>query len=304
MKMKLGTPLIALFATALALTGCSSVGSAPTTGATSKVTVTVAAYPLQFLTERIVGEAGTVTNLTQPGAEPHDLELTAKQIAEMAATDAVVYIAGFQAAVDDAIASTPPKLAIDVTAGLSLLKALPGAETNHATDPHVWLSPANMVTMAQTISAKLSTTKPELASTFAANTTKLVAELGALDASFKTGLSTCSIKAFVTSHTAFAYLANSYGLEQIGIAGLEPSEEPTAARIAEVQKLAKQYGVSTIFFETLASDAVAKSIAGDLGLKTAVLDPIEGITKASAGTNYLEVMASNLKALQEANKCS
>jgi zinc transport system substrate-binding protein len=310
MKMKLGILSSAVVATALAVTGCA--GSAPTTsagGATEKINVTVAAYPLQFLTERILGEAGTVTNLTAPGAEPHDLELSAKQIADMSASAAVVYIAGFQPAVDEAIKSTPPQLAIDVTDGVPLLDATHEEEgeegpAHGAHDPHIWLAPADMIIMAKTISTKLSTAKPALAATLAANTTKLVADLTALDSSFTSGLANCQIKQFVTSHTAFAYLANAYSLQQIGIAGLEPTEEPTAARIAEVQKLAKEHGVTTIFFETLVSDAVAKSIAGDLGLKTAVLDPIEGITSNSAGTNYLEVMASNLKALQEANKCS
>jgi zinc transport system substrate-binding protein len=303
MKMKQGTRLVvALLGSALALTGCATASSSPSTA--TKISVTVSAYPLQFLAERIVADTGTVTNLTPPGQEPHDLELNAKQIAELSSTDAVVYLSGFQAAVDAGITTAAPKLVIDANSGLTLLNALPGAETNGAHDPHVWLSPGDMITMAQTISGKLASAKPELASTFAANTTKLVAELTALDASFKAGLSTCSIKQFVTSHAAFSYLARDYGLEQIPIAGLDPTEEPTAARIAEVQKLAKQHGVTTIFFETLVSDAVAKSIAGDLGLKAEVLDPIEGITQASAGTNYLEVMTSNLKALQEANKCS
>jgi zinc transport system substrate-binding protein len=307
MKMKQGTRLAAaMLGSALALTGCATASSAPSTTAstTTKISVTVSAYPLQFLTERIIGNSGTVTDLTQPGQEPHDLELNAKQIAEMSTTDAVVYLSGFQAAVDEAIKTAAPKVAIDANAGLTLLDALPGAETASSHDPHVWLSPANMITMTQTISSKLSAAKPELASTFAANATTLVADLTTLNADYTSGLSNCSIKQFVTSHAAFGYLARDYGLEQIPIAGLDPTQEPTAARIAEVQKLAKQHHVTTIFFETLVSDVVAKSIAGDLGLKAAVLDPIEGITKASAGTNYLEVMNSNLKALQEANTCS
>lgn len=313
MKMKQGTAWAAgLIAAALALTGCTQGSTATTSASSTKVSVTVAAYPLQFLAERIVGDAGTVTNLTAPGTEPHDLELTAKQIAGLTDTDAVVYLSGFQASVDAAIKTVTPKLVIDANTGIDLLPALAHEgeeeeEAGHeesAYDPHTWLSPANMVTMAQTISTQLSQAKPELASKIAANTTELVAELNSLDQSFKTGLSTCKISDFVTSHAAFAYLAKRYNLTQIPIAGLDPTEEPTAARIAEVQKLAKNAKVTTIFFETLVSDAVAKSIAGDLGLKSAVLDPIEGITDTSAGTNYVEVMTSNLKALQEANGCS
>lgn len=301
MKKKSGLLLSTLLAaTALALTAC---GSPANTASNEKVTVSAAAYPLAFLAERIVGNAGTVTNLTPPGTEPHDLELTAQQIAAMSNTDAVVYIAGFQSAVDNAVASTPPKLAIDVTKGITMIPASTSGKST-AKDPHIWLSPANMVTMAKTISTELSTAKPALASTFQTNTTALITDLEGLNQQYKAGLSQCQRTQFITSHAAFGYLARDYGLTQIGIAGLDPTEEPTAARIAEVQKLAKQYGVTTVFFETLVSPAVAQSIAGDLGIKAAVLDPIEGITKESAGSNYLEVMKSNLKALQEANGCT
>jgi len=160
-----------------------------------------------------------------------------------------------------------------------------------------------MVKMARTISDALVKARPDLAATLTANTNTLASELTALDQQYRTGLASCVRTQFITSHAAFGYLAHEYGLTQIPIAGLDPTTEPSAARIAAVQKLAKQYGVTTIFFETLTSDAVAKSIAGDLHLQSAVLDPIEGITKTSAGTNYLEVMQSNLTALQKANQC-
>lgn len=299
----------AVVAAALAMTGCSATAPSPST---ETVSVTASAYPLQFLAEGVIGNAGTVTNLTPPGQEPHDLELSAQQIAAMSQSDAVVYIPGFQAAVDEAITSAPPALTIDVTAGLERLVANPDGSESVAKpdqdlstlDPHVWLSPKDMITMAKTINTQLSTAKPGLAKTFQANTDALVAELTKLDTAYTTGLATCQRTEFITSHAAFGYLAHSYGLVQVPIAGLDPTQEPTAARISEVQKLAKQYGVTTIFFETLVSPAVAQSIAGDLHLKTAVLDPIEGITSESAGTNYTEVMNSNLTALQEANGCS
>ncbi len=301
--------LLPVLLTCLLATGCAA--APPTAGGSTsvKATIIVSAYPLEFLANQIAGDSATVTDLVAPGAEPHDLELTAAQLAAMSTADAIIYLSGFQAAVDEAIKTVTPKLAIDANAGLTLLPALDTGEEDEkpgpgAHDPHVWQSPANMVTMAQTISAALSTARPDLASTFAANTATLVDSLNTLDKAYSTGLASCARTQFITSHAAFAYLAERYHLTQIPIAGIDPTVEPTASRIAEVQKLAAQYHVTTIFFETLVSNAVAKSIAGDLGLKSAVLDPIEGITTNSAGTNYLEVMESNLKALQEANGCS
>lgn len=300
----------ALATSGLLLTGCAGTPAATTTAGTARLSLIAAAYPLEFLAERIAGDSATVTDLTAPGAEPHDLELTARQVADLTTTDAVIYIAGFQAAVDQAIATAAPKLTIDAAAGVDRLAMTADEEATESgshpgagLDPHLWLSPANMKTMAATISAKLSAAHPELADTFSANTAKLTGELTTLDDAYRAGLAHCARTQFITSHAAFGYLAQRYGLQQIPIAGLDPTQEPTAARIAEVQRLAKQYGVTTIFFETLVSNAVATSIAGDLGLKSAVLDPIEGITKASAGTDYLDVMNSNLTALREANGC-
>jgi zinc transport system substrate-binding protein len=102
----------------------------------------------------------------------------------------------------------------------------------------------------------------------------------------------------------FGYLAQRYHLIQIAISGLNPDTEPSPARIAEVQRLATEHGLTTIFSETLTSPAVAQAIAGDLGLVTDVLDPIEGITDQSRGHDYLSVMSANLAALRKAGGCS
>ena len=161
-----------------------------------------------------------------------------------------------------------------------------------------------MVTIAEHVRDALSSARPEAAKVFAANTEALVADLTELDTTLKTDLGSCAIKPFITSHAAFGYLANRYGLTQVGINGVEPDVEPSAARIAEVQKIAKDNNVTTIFFETLVSPVVAQSIAGDLGLKTDVLDPLEGITAESRGTDYLEVMRANGASLKTANQCS
>ena len=108
----------------------------------------------------------------------------------------------------------------------------------------------------------------------------------------------------MTTHAAFGYLAERYHLTQIGISGLSPDSEPSPARIAEVQRVARDHRLTTIFYETLVSPAVAQAIAGDLGLATDVLDPIEGITSQSRGQDYLSVMSANLAALRKAGECS
>ena len=285
----------------LMVTGCAS--PAPT--GSPSLSIVTASYPLQFLAERIAGGRATVVNLTAPGAEPHDLELTAQQLTQLAQADLVVYQKGFQPAVDEAITAVGPHATVDVTAGITLQPGpvADGSTASPSIDPHIWLDPNLMVTMAHTVSAALIKVTPADEQTITASTNELVGRLTTLDGAFRTGLASCSRREFVTSHEAFGYLASAYELTQIPIAGLDPTTEPTAARIKEVQDLVRRYRVTTIFYETLVSDAVARTIATDLGLKTDVLDPLEGITDASRGDDYLEVMEANLTALRTANEC-
>jgi zinc transport system substrate-binding protein len=299
----------------LGLTGCAAYSDAPGaagSGSTSdgQLRVAVAFYPFQFVAERIGGDQVSVTNLTAPGAEPHDLELTPQQVAGLASDDLVVFQSGFQPAVDTAIAQVRPARTVDTASFLTLLDAgADGAagesgQDTSAKDPHTWLDPTNLVTIAEHVRDALTEARPAAAEAFAANTTALISDLTGLDATLRTDLTGCRISTFITSHAAFGYFAKRYDLTQVGINGVEPDVEPSAARIAQVQQIAKANHVTTIFFETLASPAVAESIAGDLRLTTDVLDPLEGITSQSRGQDYVEVMRANGNALHKANQCS
>ena len=277
-------------------------------------------YPLQFVAERVAGHHASRLQPDQPGAEPHDVELTPRQVASVTDADAVVYIKGFQPAVDEAVAqsgtstcSTPPASCRCRPRPRSRPTTTPTDRREHGDeghdhdhgglDPHVWLNPENMVTITDAVVAQLSGIDPDHAADYRANGKTLVAELDELDSAYASGLKTCDRREFITSHAAFGYLAEQYQLTQIGISGLTPDAEPSPARIAAVQEEAKAHGVTTIFYETLVSPAVATSIAGDLGLTTDVLDPIEAITAESRGDNYIAVMQSNLTALEKANGC-
>jgi zinc transport system substrate-binding protein len=290
---------------------------------TPAVSVVVANYPLEFLVKELLGDKAEVTNLVPPGVEPHDVDITPQGMQGIATADLVVYQAGFQAALDEAIAGIGPKQVYDATTGVKMYRGVihandtsadePGDEGGELgvseLDPHIWLYPKNMVTMAQGIAASFEN-HPELAPILAQTLPTLVSSLNDLDKAFKDGLArwperessySCERSIFVTSHAAFGYWHEPYGLNQVAVAGLDPTVEPTAERIALVQNRIKQYGVTTIFFETLTSDAVAKSIANDLHLETAVLDPIEGIT--GPDQDYFTLMEANLEALKLANGC-
>jgi zinc transport system substrate-binding protein len=276
--------------------------------------IVVAFYPFQFVAERLAGPYGTVQNLTEPGAEPHDLGLTPRQVADIAEADLVIYQQSFQPAVDAAVAQQGGDHVLD-TATVVPLQPIDeghdhaeeeGEEEGHdhgGLDPHVWLDPRNMASIAAAVAARLAGADPAHRTDFEANLATLTTQLTDLDRDFAQGLQTCARREFITSHEAFGYLARQYRLEQIAISGLSPEAEPSPARVAEVEKEAREHKITTIFYETLVSPAVAESIAGDLGLRTDVLDPIEGITDQSRGTDYVAIMRSNLAALRTANDC-
>ena len=299
----------------LAAAACAGSGSPSTpTSTPGQLRIAAAFYPLQFIAQRVAGEHATVVNLTQPGAEPHDLELTPRQVASLTTANLVVYEKGFQPDVDEAVGQSENREVIDTTTVVSLRPLMTngddlghgdGAGRDHpALDPHVWLDPTSVSRIAGAVEARLVIIDPDHAADYRRNTRELEQELGGLDRTYRSGLAHCVRTEFITTHAAFGYLAQRYHLTQIAISGLSPDAEPSPARIAEVQRVAQEYGLTTIFSETLVSPALAKAIAGDLGLVTDVLDPIEGLTDQSRGHDYFSIMASNLAALRKAGGCS
>jgi len=302
--------IVAAIALLLVATACGGPGSPSGPGADQRgrLRILAAFYPFQFVAERVAGDHAAVSSLTAPGAEPHDLELTPRQVASIAQADLVIYERTFQPAVDEAVAQAgrDPQNVIDISTVVPLEDhGLPaeGASGRHALDPHVWLDPIRLASIVGAVADRLAAIDTANAADYRTRAANLQALLRDLDGSYRTGLANCRRTAFITTHTAFGYLAERYGLIQIGISGLSPDAEPSPARIAEVQREARARGITTIFYETLVSPAVAKSIASDLHLKVDVLDPIEGIVATSRGNDYLSVMAANLTALRKANDC-
>jgi zinc transport system substrate-binding protein len=169
---------------------------------------------------------------------------------------------------------------------------------------HGWLDPTRLAAVADAVATRLAEADPDHADGYRQRAAALRAELTTLDQTFKTGLTTCRLKTFVTTHEAFAYLAQRYGLEMVGIAGLTPDADPSPARIKQVEDIVRREKVTTIFYEELVSPKVAESIARDLKVHTAVLSPIEGLADAHSTENYLSLMRENRTELRKANSCT
>jgi zinc transport system substrate-binding protein len=268
------TRIVLIIVLAGLVAGCGAASSG-----NGRKAVVAAFYPVAYAAERIGGNTYDVENLTPPGVEPHDLELTARTVARIESADIVLYLShGFQPAVS-AAAIQSRGTRVDVLAGLPVQDS----------DPHVWLDPVLYARVVAKIAAALH--RPA---------GPMLAQLQQLDAQYRRGLRDCRRHEIVTSHEAFGYLARRYGLQQVAITGITPESEPSPQRLAQVIRLVRRTHATTVFFERLVSPRLADTVAQDAGARTAVLDPIEG---QEPGQTYFTLMRKNLAALRKALAC-
>jgi zinc transport system substrate-binding protein len=282
--MGMKTILVFFLGIALLSAGCGN----NTSSSSAEKNVVAAFYPLAFAAERIGGHSVEVTNLTPPGVEPHDLEATPSDVQKIESADLVLLLGhGFQPQLEDAAGHSDKVL---------LLLDTPGLHRFDNGDPHVWLDPARFALIVERVGNALHEPR---------TTERLVADLRTLDDEYRTGLAHCARHEIVTSHEAFAYLAQRYGLQQVGITGLSPEAEPTPRDLQHVIDVVRKTHATTVFFETLLSPRIADTVASETHTKTAVLNPIEGLMPAQAarGEDYFSLMRANLSALGKALGC-
>jgi zinc transport system substrate-binding protein len=282
-----------------------SCSSSPARGST-KLEVVASFYPLAEAATKVGGNLVNVRNLTPPGVEPHDLELTPSAIADIQEADVVLYLGeGFAPAVEQAVGDAKG-ITVDLLQGMPVVAGAPEeGETGPATDPHVWLDPALYSRIVDRVRAVLTQASPNDAGQFRSDAEAFGNDITALDDEYRSGLMGCARTEIVTSHAAFGYLAARYGLTQEPIAGLSPDAEPSAQRLAQLAELVRRDGLTTIFTEELVSPKVAQTLADEAGVKTAVLNPLEGLTEreVSQGEDYLSVMRANLHILEVGLRC-
>ncbi|MFT4034022.1 MAG: zinc ABC transporter substrate-binding protein [Patulibacter sp.] len=313
---------------ALVIAGCGDT-PADTTGTTAdahsttthQLAVVASFYPLQEAAEQIGGDRVQVTNLTPPGGEPHDLDLTPASISALEHSKLALYLGqGFQPAVSKAIGALPSSVtAVDLLDGQQLRRAakgIPGVRGEveggegeslaGGKDPHVWVDPARFIAIATKIEQALIAADPDGRATYERNADRYLKTLRALDAAFEAGLAHCETKVVVTSHAAFGYLTDRYSLTQAAIAGISPDDEPDPKSLAATAKYAKVHGVSTVFFESLVPKALAQTVASEIGARTDALNPVEGLTKdeLAAGASYASIQRDNLKRLTRGLRCT
>ncbi len=310
MKRILQTAAMTLCA-ALFLAGCTTQQAEQTQG-DNRLKVYASFYTMYDFAQKIGGDKAQITVMVPDGTEPHDWEPAAADIAGLQNADLFLYNgAGMEHWAEDILNSLDPSdlVAVEASKGIALREGAHEEEAeeddeHNGLDPHVWLDPKNAKQELETIKNAFVQADSSNASYYEANYEKWVEEFDALDEEFRTALSNLPKKEIIVSHEAYGYLCAAYGLTQIGIEGLTPDSEPDPGRMAEIIDLAREKGVTTIFFEELLSPDVANAIAAETGANTAVLSPVEGLTdeERASGMDYLSVMRKNLLALQEALK--
>lgn len=275
-----------------------------------RIQVVASFYTLYEFASRIGGTHADVRTLVPPGAEPHDYEPSARDIAALSGAQMLIYNgAGFEPWVDRLLASLPLSVVrVEATAGLPLA-TIGGARSDGsnraAQDPHVWLDPVLAQRQADAILDGFTRADPARSANYQENAAALRADLEALHQRYTATLARCQSRTFVTAHAAFGYLARRYGLTMIAVGGLSPEAEPSPARLKEVVLLARRHGARAIYFEAAASPKVAQTIAREVGVETRVLNPLERLTpdEERRGAGYVEVMDENLRQLAHGLGC-
>lgn len=299
--------------------GACSIQQRPQTSAEErdgKLLVYASIYPMYDFAQKIGGDKIDLRMMVPPGAEPHDWEPTAKLMAQMEKADVFIYNGvNMEMWADKLVKSiSSEKLkVVEASSGVSLIKLEDheegeygkheGEEDNHGDyDPHVWLDPMRALKQAENIKNAFVAADEENMEFYESNFNEFANKLRELDQKYREELKDRKLNEIVVAHAAFGYLADRYGLEQISVSGLTPQEEPSAAKMAQITELVREHGIKYIFFETLTSPKLAKVIANETGAKTAVLNPVGGLTKdeIEEGKGYISIMEDNLEILKKA----
>ena len=317
--------IVAVFA--LILTACGGTTKPTETKNSDAITVYTTVYPLTYFTERIGGENVDVESIYPAGSNEHTFDPTQKDMMTLADADLFFYIGlGLEGFVDNAKKTLSNEdvtliATADAVTDEDLAVSEVHEDDDHATedehtvdeeghddhdhgevDPHLWISPQLSVHLATSIKDSLINKDPNNAETYTKNYEALVNDLKQLDTDFKEMAEASSNKTFFVSHAAFGYLAQTYGLEQVAVAGLNSQDEPSQKELTEIVKLAKSMDINTILFEQNVSSNLTKVIQNEIGAESLTMHNLGVLTPQDIDNNedYFTLMERNLDTLSQA----
>lgn len=291
-----------------------------------KLTIFTTIYPLQYFTERIGADIVTIKNIVPPGVDAHSVEVDLKTMADLAESDAFIHTGtGLESYADSVVDSVKEKevLILNATENVSFIDSNEletHSEENHEEhgqeieeshdehaeeldiDPHVWLDPERSIIMAENIMNALVKLQPENKEKFEANFADLKSDLEELDKEFENMVNQSKTKTFIVSHSAYGYWEDAYGLKQIGISGLSPTNEPSQKQLVDVIELVKENNLKYIFFEPNLTNKISEIVKNETGTETLNLHNLEAITDENIENkeDYFDLMKENIQGLQKA----
>ncbi|MBF0457356.1 MAG: zinc ABC transporter substrate-binding protein [Nitrospirae bacterium] len=274
--------------------------------AIAAIKVAASFYPLAHFAKQVGGSLADVATIVPAGVEPHEFDPAPKDIRHIYASRVFIFNgAGFDLWAEK-IAPDLEKngiITVNATTGIALQSI--ASSISGQRDPHAWVDPLLAVKEVEVIRDAFIKADPENEQNYRTNAEAYISKLGALDETFRDGLKSCMTRKIVVTHGAFAYLARRYNLEALVLSGLSPSDEPSPRRLGQLVKAARAEGIKYIFFESLVSPKIARTVAREIGAATLVLNPLEGLTPTDieAGRDYISIMEDNLKNLRIALSC-
>lgn len=271
----------------------------------NKINIVTSFYPLYEIASKVGGNKVNVKNIVPAGTEPHDYEPSPRDLAALNESDLVIYNGlGLEPWVDKIVLGLENAgiriINVSTLFNNSLVK-----DDELFFDPHFWLDPLKYVEEIKAISETIIEIDPMNTDLYKKNSEDFIAQIQDLDKKYADSLIDCTYDTFVTNHAAFAYLAARYNLEMISISGISPDSEPSPKTMAELSDLIESKGIKYILTESLLSPKIAESLASEVGAKTLVLNPLEGLTQEEIkdGKDYVTVMKDNLEILKVALQC-
>lgn len=253
-----------------------------------KLQIYTSIYPIYDFTKKIGGEKISVYNMTKAGAEPHDFEITSKDMANLSKANLFIYNGGGMEHWVDTIK--------EALKDIKYINTSSNINENNL-DPHFWLSPINAKIQMENIKNGLIEIDSENKNYYESNYNLYANRLTELDEKIKTSLSDIKNRNLVLTHPAFGHFCKEYSLNQIAIA----RDEANPKAMAEIIEFIKSNNVRAIFYEEFSSSKLVDSIAKETGIKILTLNPIESLSEENidSGEDYFSIMEKNLISLSD-----
>lgn len=294
----------------------------------NKLKVYTTIYPLEDFTKKIGGDLVDVESILPPGADAHTYEPTSKLMVDIAKSDGFIYsgvgIESFAEQIEESLAKENVAF-INAGEGIELLAHTEEGEEEathdheeeeHAheedtheeehvhgdNDPHVWIDPILSITLAENIKNALVELHPEGKETFEENFQQLKSKLEDLDKSFTDVVNQSDKKEILVSHAAYGYWEKRYGIKQISVLGLSPTEEPSQKELQSIIETATEHDINYVIFESNVSSNVTDIVQAQIGAEALTLSNLETVTDEDIKNNedYFSIMKKNLETLKKA----